>query len=71
MQRAAAGMPEKLSDDINRVLDDTAGAGRTDAKMLAQILKHIREDPANERPNARHDPGSSAACRSTCPAPAP
>ena len=56
MQRAAAGMPEKLSDDINRVLDDTTGAARTDAKMLAQILKHIREDPANERPNARHDP---------------
>ena len=49
-------MPEKLSDDINRVLDDTVGAAGTDAKMLAQILKHIREDPVNERPNARHDP---------------
>lgn len=57
VQRAAAGMPDKLSDDINRVLDDTpAGAARTDAKMLAQILKHIREDPANERPTARRDP---------------
>ncbi len=56
VQRATPGMPEKLSDDINRVLDDTVGAARTDAKMLAQILKHIREDPVNERPNARHDP---------------
>jgi hypothetical protein len=56
LQRAPAGMPEKLSDDINRVLDDTTGAARTDARMLAQILRHIREDPANERPTARHDP---------------
>jgi len=55
-QRAPAGMPGKLTDDINRVLDDTVGAARTDAKMLAAILKKIKTDPVNERVIARTDP---------------
>ena len=55
-QRAAAGMPGKLTDDINKVLDDTVGAARTDAKMLAAILAKIKTDPVNERVIARTDP---------------
>lgn len=56
VQRARPGMPGRLTDDINRVLDDTAGVARTDARMLAAIRRHIRDDPVNERVIARTDP---------------
>ena len=38
------------------MLDDTVGAARTDAKMLAAILTKIKTDPVNERVIARTDP---------------
>ena len=56
VQRAPVGMPAQLTDDINRVLDDTVAPDNTDAKLLAAILKAIRTAPVDERPNTRRDP---------------